>query len=146
MPKIKKQMQKQDSVSKNIQRVITKQNMFNSALITYLLAGVVFIVSFILNGQFVTIPNANDETWIKVIDVLLKGGSIGLFFFFGFIAFANWMELKGYIMELKHIIILIIIAVLQSVMDIYVFLTALVCIIVVLAYMYFIQAKAPKAE
>jgi len=146
MPKIKKQLQKQDSVSQNIQRVLTKQSMFNSALITYLLAGVVFIISFILNGQFVTIPNTNDETWIKVIDVLLKGGSIGLFFFFAFIAFANWMELKGYIMELKHIIILIVISILQSVMDIYVFLTALVCIIVVLAYMYFIQAKAPKAE
>lgn len=146
MPKIKKQAQKLDSVSQNIQRVFIKQNMFNSALITYILAGIAFIFSFIFNGQFVTIPGTEDNTGLKVFDVLLKGGSIGIFFFFAFIAFANWMELKGYIMEAKHIIILVILAILQSVLDIYVFLTALVCIIIVLAYMYFIQAKAVKNE
>lgn len=144
MPKYKKiqEQKKQELEEQKIQIAHIKQRMFNSAGYTYLLALIPLIGSFILNGRFVTIPNPNASTAITVVDVLLKSLLIIAFFFFAFVSFANYMELCGYIMDLKYIILLLVISLLQSSTELYVFLVSLGGNVLVLVYMYFIQAKA----
>jgi hypothetical protein len=144
MPKFKKdkeQKKQQDLEQQKIQKALLKQSMFKSSYISYLLAAVMFIISFIFNGKFVTIPNSSNSTAITVLDVLLKAFAIILFFFFAFVAFGNYMELEGYIMDYKHIILLVAFALLQSSTELYVFLASLGGVVLILVYMYFIQAK-----
>jgi hypothetical protein len=147
MPKIKKKPETdEDYAQQTVRRALLKKKMFTSAAVTFGLAVVCFVISFIFNGKLYIIANPDNSTLVKVIIVLIKGGSIVAAFFFLFISYANMMELRGYLMSFKHIVILVIMTVIQSISNTWVFLTCLVGIVGVIFYLYLIQARIRKRD
>lgn len=137
-----------------LQKKLDKKSMFISALLTYALAAIFLIISFIFNGRFIIFPKEPVypagtpaelmyplPMWIRVVAVLLKSGSIILFFFFMMISIGNYRELRGYIMTWREMLVLLIVSILQSSTEIYVFFITALGITLVITYMYFIQGK-----
>ncbi len=145
MPKIKKKGEtEEDFAQQMVRRAILKKKMFNSSLITFIIALLCFVVSFIFNGAVYVVPNPSDSMVIKILVILIKGGLIIAAFFFLFISYANMMELRGSVMSFKHILILIIISIVQSITYDWVFLTSAVGITIVIIYLYLIQSHIRK--
>jgi hypothetical protein len=144
MPKMKKEdvIQKQkEATEQRLERNLLKQKMFTSSLITFIISGVFLLFSMLFAFAVLKIPNPDEKTWIKVIDVLLKGGLIIGFFFFMLVSLGNLQELRGYIVSWKELVFLLIISLFQATTEGYVFLTASIGIILFLIYMYFIQGR-----
>ena len=103
MPKIKKKGEtEEDFAQQMVRRAILKKKMFNSSLITFIIALLCFVVSFIFNGAVYVVPNPSDSMVIKILVILIKGGFIIAAFFFLFISYANMMELSRVVMSFKH--------------------------------------------
>lgn len=128
-------------IQQRVDRAKLKQMMFSSSLITYMLAGVFLVFSILMNAKVLEIPNPDATTPLKVVDVLLRGGLIILFFFFMFVSMGNLKELRGYIMTWKEMLFLIIISLFQTITEGWALLTATLGIIIILVYFYFIQGK-----
>ena len=163
MPKIQKNREKREQREQQLKKLeieksIQKKSMFSSAIITFLIAIVFFVISFVFNGRFYEIPipvvkevdaavaaeaeaESNSISWLNVLDVLIKSVSVILFFLFIMISVANYQELRGYIMKWKLLLFLIIISILQVSTEIYVFLVSAVGITLIITYFYFIQGK-----
>lgn len=127
-----------------------KLQMFNSAKISYILALIFFIVSFLFNGLLINpwvelVENATSAadgpTLLGVLDIIIKSVSIILFFIFGFISLGNLQELRGYIMTWKEMAILVVLSLFQATINGTVFLISTIGVIITLIYFYFIQAK-----
>ncbi|MCF2138954.1 MAG: hypothetical protein K9W44_02715 [Candidatus Lokiarchaeota archaeon] len=132
------------------QRMNLKLQMFNSAKISYILALIFFIISFLFNGLIITPWNdlvqnaassAEGPTALGVIDIAIKSVSIILFFLFAFISWGNLQELRGYIITWKEMVVLIILTLIQATINGTVFLISTIGVIIILVYFYFIQAK-----
>lgn len=135
-------IQKQkEATEQRLERTLLKKQMFTSSLITYIISGVFLLFSMLFAFAVLNIPNPDDKTWIKVVDVALRGGIIIGFFFFMLISMGNMQELRGYIVTWKELVFLLIISLFQATTDGWVFLTASVGIIIIFIYMYFIQGK-----
>jgi len=135
-------IQKQkEATEQRLERNLLKQKMFTSSLITFIISGVFLLFSMLFAFAVLKIPNPDEKTWIKVIDVLLKGGLIIGFFFFMLVSLGNLQELRGYIVSWKELVFLLIISLFQATTEGYVFLTASIGIILFLIYMYFIQGR-----
>ncbi|MHA1776222.1 MAG: hypothetical protein DRO88_11965 [Promethearchaeia archaeon] len=139
--------QKEDNI---ISKTNIKLHMFNSAKISYILALVFFIISFLFNGILINpwvnlVENAssaaNGPTFVGVLDILIKSLSIILFFLFGFISLGNLQELRGYIVTWKEMVVLIVLSLFQATINGTVFLISTIGVIIILVYFYFMQAK-----
>lgn len=136
------QNQKQDQLAQQkIEQSLLKQKMFLSALITWIIAGVFLIFSILMSLAVIKIPNTDTSTGLKVLDVAIKSILIILFFFFMLISIGNLRELRGYIMNLKELIFLLIITLIQGVTDGWVFFISAVGVIILIIYFYLIQIK-----
>jgi hypothetical protein len=148
MPKIKKELSQAKQMQlaqQKMDRSMMKRAMFKATWITYLFAGICLVFSILLQLAVIDIPNPDDKTWLKVIIILLKGGLIILFFFFMFVSMGNMKELRGYIMTWKEMVFLLVISLFQTITDGYVLLVAVLGIIIVIAYFYFLQGKIDQA-
>ncbi|MHA1856574.1 MAG: hypothetical protein ACTSYY_11055 [Promethearchaeota archaeon] len=160
MPKIKKDKKSKEEKLKNLEisKAEAKRSMFSSSIITYLIAAIFLVISFIFNGNLINvwvekITNAQsviDEggapSFIYVMDIIIKSFSVILFFFFTFISIGNFQEYRGYIMTWKEMLILLIITLLQVSTNFTIFLITFVGIILCITYFYFIQGKIEKIE
>jgi uncharacterized membrane protein len=147
MPKIKKEesMQKQkESIEQKLDRTQLKQNMFISAIITFLISGIFLLFTMLFAFEVLEIENPDDSTGLKVLDVLLKGGLVILFFFFMFVSVGNMQELRGYIMTWKEMVIIIALALFPATTDGWVFLTSAIGVILIIIYFYLIQIKTKE--
>ncbi len=138
------------------QKTILKNSMYSSAKITYILAAIFLIISFLFNGRMLSWAgkiadevqsmedNATGPTLLYIIDVIIKSISITLFFLFAFISIGNYKELTGDIMTSKEMMILIIISIAQATAESTIFFYTVIGISLVLTYMYFIQGKIKK--
>jgi hypothetical protein len=146
MPKIKKRKSRESKLKDlEVQKMIAKKFMYLSAMKTYIIAIVFFIVSLIFNGRYIVLEDKfGESTATSIFDVLIKSFSIILFFFFTIVALGNWMELRGYILTWKEVLIVLIISILQSSTELYVFLIVAFGVVLILTYMYFIQGKIPS--
>ncbi len=158
MPKIdKKKKSRQEKIRDlEIQKAVLKRSMFKSATLTYLLAAVFLVVSFLFNGLIISgwvtlvdeaaIVVENDEgmPFIYIADILIKTISIIVFFFFSLVSVANYRELSGYIMSWKELLVLLILTLIQSTTSGLIFVISACGVVLVLTYMYFIQGKIKR--
>lgn len=157
MPKIKKEKKIKEEKLKNleIRKRKVKSTMFSSTLITYGLAAIFLVLSFIFNGNLISgwvqkVAEATDEggapTFIYIMDIIIKSFSVILFFFFNFISIGNIQEFRGYIMTWKEIIFLLLISLLQVSSNFTIFFITTIGITICVIYFYFLQGKIEKVE
>ena len=147
MPKLKKnkkQSRQEELKALEQQKTRAKKIMLSSSIITYVIALVALILSFMINGKYWDIPEIGKETTAEVIDVLVKSFIILVFFFFALISVANFQEIRGYVFTWREMIVLLIVTLLQSSTELYVFLVAASGVVLIITYMYFIQGRIQK--
>ena len=155
MPKIDKKKKTRQEKLRDIenQKAVLKKSMFKSSLVTYLIAAVFLIISFLFNGLVINgwvtlvdeaavkVGNNEGMPFIYIADIIIKTISIIAFFFFSLISVANYRELSGYMMSWKELLVVIIIALFQATTSGLIFVICACGVAVVLTYMYFIQGK-----
>ncbi len=148
MPKVKKSKKSRPGISEArkmaVMVAIRRRSMFKSGIITYIIAVLLFVVSFLFNGRFVSIPNPDETTSIQILDIVIKSGSLILFFFFFLIAVANYQELRGYVLTWKGMLIVVALALVQASTEGVILLIAAMGVILILVYFYFIQGKLER--
>ncbi|WP_371801986.1 hypothetical protein [Candidatus Lokiarchaeum ossiferum] len=155
MPKIEKKKKTRQEKLRDLenQKAILKQSMFKSSFITYLIAAIFLIISFLFNGLAINgwvdlvneaalkVENNEGMPFIYIADILIKTISIIAFFFFTLISVANYRELSGYLMSWKELLVLLIITLIQATTSGLIFVICACGVAIVLTYMYFIQGK-----
>src|SRR4030042_1532975 len=111
--------------------------MYKSSVKTYIVAIIFLVLSIIFNMELVPITfGPEHDTLFKILVYGFRGVFVIGFFLFAFISWGNLMELRGGLMGLKEIIILIVISLMQTVRNPYVFLAASVGIFGVCIYIW----------
>ena len=160
MPKIKKEKKIREEKLKKleIRKIKVKNSMFSSTLITYGLAALFLVISFIFNGSIISgwvqnvveakiiIDEGGAPSFIYIMDIIIKSFSVILFFFFVFISVGNFQEYRGYIMTWKEMLGLLIISLIQASSNFTIFFIATIGIIICMIYFYFLQGKIEKME
>ena len=154
MPKIEKEISQQDrNRSMETKKFSLKLNMYKSSITTFGLAAVFLVISFVFNARLIPVwvdkinaamPEHGEALpAIVILDIAIKSLSIILFFFFVVVSVGNFQELRGYVINWKYMIVLVILALIQGSTDANVFIFSLLGVAIILAYMYFIQARIP---
>ncbi|MHA1150269.1 MAG: hypothetical protein ACTSR8_18740 [Promethearchaeota archaeon] len=154
MPKFKKESISKQKKGKK-RKISDEEFILKSIYTTAILAGVFLIISLFLNGteeyfngilikvfKKEMIVETADNTKINISEILdntIKVAVILLFFFFSFVSLANYKELTGKPTTLTQGIFLGLLALLQTIRLLWVFLFTLIGIILILIYLYFIQ-------
>lgn len=148
MPKYKKKRGTRKKQKKKKRQKIEdlKAHLLLSASKAFLVGLGFLIASLLFNLEIVDLFGTPEETWLKVADVLVKGGCILGFFFFGLVALINTRELRGKVSEWQDLVLLSVISILQGVLSGWVVLTAVVGIVLILLYLWTIQVKLEKNQ
>jgi hypothetical protein len=145
VPKIQKSKKNHPGMSEARKRAvlvaIRRRSMFKSAIITYVMAVLFFIASFLFNGLYIVIPNPDETMTIQILEIVIKSGSLIFFFFFLLIAAANYQELRGYVLTWKGVLIFVVLTLIQATADGIIFLISAIGIVLILVYFFFIQGK-----
>ncbi len=149
MPKIpknkkkrsRKNMTKQERIQLlKIEQANKKQQMFQSTVITYLLALVFFILSLLFNAEYISL-NFGESTGAQVGEIALKSVPVILFFFFMLVAVGNYQEMRGYIVTWKELVALLVLSFLLAGSSGWVFFISFLGISLIITYLYFLQGK-----
>jgi magnesium-transporting ATPase (P-type) len=144
MPKYKKKGSKIAQEEESRQQLIDqKRFMYSSSLRSLIISGVCFVLSFLFNGNLIQIDVAMGSA-VGVLLVLLKALLITLFYIFTLVGLANTMELRGKPSSLREIIIVGILALIQGVLSLPVFLLSLLGVILASLYLWAIQVRVER--
>ncbi len=151
MPKIQKTKKKisKDQKEINIQRYKLKKSMFDSAMLTFLIAALMLIISFLFNGKVLgfwvekvdTAIEADSNTVFSILDIVLRTLSVILFFFFSLLSIGNLQELRGYVVTWKEMVMLLVLSLIQTTISGAVFALSFLGISLLLIYLYFVQGR-----
>ena len=128
MSKIKKNQIKSDNTNFAYKTVIR----------SVILAGLFLASSFLFNGEIIKIYTGTNDILIILNDVF-KAALILLFFIFSIISIGNYKELSGKPLNLKDIIFLCVISILQAFRNPIVFVISLFGLLILLVYFYISQ-------
>jgi magnesium-transporting ATPase (P-type) len=144
MPKYKKKGSKIAQEEESRQQLIDqKRFMYSSSLRSLIISGVCFVLSFLFNGNLIQIDVAMGSA-VGVLLVLLKALLITLFYIFTLVGLANTMELRGKPSSLREIIIVGILALIQGILSLPVFLLSLLGVILASLYLWAIQVRVER--
>ncbi len=119
-----------------------KVNMFTTSRLSYILAAICLALSIVFNTELIRPFGADpDSTILKVFEYGARGLLVVGFFLFALISWGNLKELRGSFIGAKEIVILVVLSLLQTVRNGYVFLTACVGVTVVFLYIWLMQEK-----
>lgn len=136
MPKILKQTEKEIK-SKGKHRSDEKFA-FRSVIISAILGGIFYVISLIFNIELITVFLNQNIIW-NIVDILIKVGSILLFFMFMIISIGNYKELIGKPIDWKELLLLIIFSLGQTLLNLWVFLFTFFGLIFILVYLFLAQ-------
>jgi hypothetical protein len=136
MPRIEKKTMKDVKMD----RATSRQKMYTSAILSYIIAVILLIVSLLINAEFIHF-NFGDSVGLNLLEDIVRAGIIILFFFFLLISAGNYFELKGQVMELPHLIIISVIALILAIKDGSAFILSFLGVIGILIYFYLLQPK-----
>ena len=111
---------------------------YRSVIIGAIFGGIFFVLSLILNTEFITIVLGQHIIW-NIIDISIKGLAILLFFLFMITSIGNYKELIGKPLGWKEILILFILSLGQTILNSWVFAFTLLGLILILVYLFIIQ-------
>ncbi|MBY9010878.1 MAG: hypothetical protein KGD70_00730 [Candidatus Lokiarchaeota archaeon] len=136
MSKIRKDPTKSES-NKRKPKFIEKAA-YRSVIFSGILGGLFLVISIMLNGEFFIIFTSDDLLWVS-IDVLLKVITILFFYFFMMISIGNYKELTGKPLDLKIILLIFFLSLIQSFKNSMVFSFTLIGLLVIVVYLYVVQ-------
>jgi hypothetical protein len=136
MSKIRKDPTKSES-NKRKPKFIEKAA-YRSVIFSGILGGLFLVLSIILNGEYFIIFTSDDLLWVS-IDVLLKVITILFFYFFMMISIGNYKELTGKPIDLKIILLIFFLSLIQSFKNSTVFSFTLIGLLVIVVYLYVVQ-------
>jgi hypothetical protein len=128
MSKISKNESKSDSTNFAYQTVIR----------SVILAGLFLVLSFIFNGEIIKIYDGTNDILIILVAVF-KVSLILIFFIFSVISIGNYKELSGKPLNLKDILLLCAISLIQAFRDPIVLVFTLFGLGILLVYFYISQ-------
>ncbi len=115
--------------------------MFGTSIRAYLIAAVFLVLSIIFNSELIRPFGTEIGRLLKLIEYGFRGLLVIGFFMFALISWGNLKELRGSIIGIKEIIILMLMALLQTILNSYVFLAAVVGVTIVSIYIWLMQVK-----
>ena len=136
MSKIRKDPTKSESNKRKPKFI--KKAAYRSVIFSGILGGLFLVISIMLNGEFFIIFTSDDLLWVS-IDVLLKVITILFFYFFMMISIGNYKELTGKPLDLKIILLIFFLSLIQSFKNSMVFSFTLIGLLVIVVYLYVVQ-------
>jgi len=139
MSKYKKIPEKETVEKQKPKKILsTDELIIKSGINSFYLASIFFVISILFNSGIVTIF-MNQNLYLDIVDILIKTISIILFFLFLSVAVGNVEEINGKIFGWKKLTILIIISLIQSIRNGWVFLFSSLGIIILILYLWLLQ-------
>ncbi|MFW9828726.1 MAG: hypothetical protein ACFFEY_14130 [Candidatus Thorarchaeota archaeon] len=111
---------------------------FKSVIISAVIGFIFFIISLLFNAEIVTIF-MNNGIIFTVIDISIKVVAILLFFLFIITSYGNYKELIGKPLNWKHLLIIFLLSIGQTILNIWVFALTLFGLVVILVYLFLVQ-------
>ena len=136
MSKIKKESIKKEPV--NTKQRLDEKFAYRSVILSVVLAGIFLVISILFNAEILTIF-MTENAFLSTIDITIKVLAILLFFILTSIG--NYKELTGKPVDLKIVIFIFIISVIQGFKNEWVFSLSFLGLLLILAYLYFIQER-----
>ncbi len=136
MSKIRKDTAKSDSIKRKSK--FTTKAAYRSVILSSVLGGLFLALSILLNGEFIIIFTSDDLLWVS-LDTVLKVLTILFFFLFMMISIGNYKELTGKPIDLKIILLMIFLSLIQSFKNSIVFSFTLIGLLVIVVYLYIVQ-------
>ncbi len=139
MSKYKKIPEKETIEKQKPKKILsTDELIIKSGITSFYLASIFFVISILFNSGIVTIF-MNQNLYLDIVDISIKTISIILFFLFLSVAVGNVEEINGKIFGWKKLTILIIISLIQSIRNGWVFLFSSLGIIILILYLWLLQ-------
>ena len=136
MSKIRKDTTKQESTKRKPK--FTTKAAYRSVILSSILGGLFLVFSILLNGEFIVLFKSDELLWVS-IDSVLKVVIILLFFLFMMISIGNYQELTGKPLDLKLILLIFFLSLIQAFRNSIVFSFTLVGLLVITVYLYVVQ-------
>ena len=125
-----------------------EQFAFKTVITSVILSGFFLLVSILFNGGIVSFneimgcaTGAEELCIWDYLDTTIKVSVILLFYFFLMISIGNYRELVGKPIETGQIIYIFLLALLQSCLNLDVFIITLLGLVLLLAYFYLVQEQ-----
>ena len=145
MPKYKKG--KKHTQEEDTRKLIVDQKteMYKSSIRSLVIGGICLVLSFLFNGNMInTIVEVESGTAVDVLLIILKSLIITLFFTFTLVGLANTMELRGNPSKLREVVIIGVMALIQGILSLPVFLLSGLGIILASFYLWAIQVRVER--
>jgi hypothetical protein len=144
MPKYKKGKKQTQEESDTRQKIADqKSEMYKSSIRSLIIGGICFVISLLFNGKVIEI-SVDSGSALDVLLILFKSLLITVFYTFTLIGLANTMELRGKPSALRDIIIVAVIALIQGVLSLPVFLLSLLGVLLASLYLWAVQVKVER--
>ncbi len=111
---------------------------FKSIIISALFSLLCLIISLFFNGELISITINDNVIW-QLIEILIRVFSILFFFLFMIVIIGNYKELTGKPISWKTLTFVFILSIIQSFLDLKVFIITLIGLIFLTIYLYLIQ-------
>ncbi|TXT61894.1 MAG: conserved membrane protein of unknown function [Promethearchaeota archaeon] len=111
---------------------------YRTVIFTAIITGVLFIASLLFNGEIISLTFPNNIIF-ELVKIVIRTILILLFFLFFTISYANYRDLVGKPIGWKELLFLLILSMIQSILNVYVFVLSLLGLILILLYLYLIQ-------
>ena len=141
MSKIRKDTAKSEPNKKKIYKEKAKfieKTAYRSVILSGILGGVFLVISILLNGEFISLFSSDDLLWVG-IDSILKVLIILFFFFFMMISIGNYKELTGKPLDLKLILLIFFLSLIQAFKNSVVFSFTFIGLLIIVVYLYVVQ-------
>ncbi len=112
---------------------------FRSLLISTIIGIACFIISIFINMVEIFSIIVYQDNFSNIIEIVVRVSVVLLFFFFMMISFGNYKDLLGKPSDLKEMIFLFCLSLLQTMRNIYVLSFSLIGLILIVIYLYLIQ-------
>jgi len=136
MPKFKSKPKKPSKSEKFSED--NKSFILRSLKISAVLSGIFLTCSLFLNAEIITCFMNRGIYW-DILDVAIKVSLILFGFLFMIISIGNYKELTGKPVRSKEVLLLVGLALGQTVKNLYVFIFTLIGVVLMLTYLYLIQ-------
>ncbi|MBD3211092.1 MAG: hypothetical protein GF311_00665 [Candidatus Lokiarchaeota archaeon] len=111
---------------------------YRTVIFTAIITGTLFIASLLFNGEIFSLTFSNNLIF-ELVEIVIRTILILLFFLFFTISYANYRDLVGKPIGWKELLFILVLSIIQSILNVYVFLLSLIGLILILLYLYLIQ-------
>ena len=112
---------------------------YRTVILTAIIAGILFVISLLFNGEFISLTNISNNLVIQIIENSIRIGSIVFFYIFIITSIGNYKELTGKPVTWIELTFFFIISLIQSVLDLLVFSFTFLGLVIVVIYFWIVQ-------